>query len=150
MVFQHFEEDNYIAKLIDGVVPEWRSEFQRFVETGEAEEAFLSYLNQDSAAQDAVEKAFNHQVTQFEGLAAELKKRQTHEPPAVATPSTSTKLAAVVEAVMQTPREQREEVVKTSTAELAASMSAEDRKVLKEVARSLENNLAKLADATHR
>ena len=50
MVFQHFEEDNYIAKLIDGVVPEWRSEFRRFVETGEAEEAFLSYLNQDSAA----------------------------------------------------------------------------------------------------
>jgi len=63
---------------------------------------------------------------------------------------TSTKLAAVVEVVMQTPREQREEVVNTRTAEFAASVPIEDRNVLTQVARSLESNLSKLAEASHR
>ena len=148
-IIQVLEKDNYLTKLIESVAPNWRSEFQRFVETGEADEAFLTYLNQDASAQEAVEKAFNHQVSQFEGLAAELKKRRTPESQE-ATPSlTSTKLAAVVEVVMQTPREQREEVVKTRTAEFAASVPIEDRKVLTQVARSLESNLSKLAEASH-
>lgn len=148
-VFQHLEQDSYLTKLIEGVIPEWRSEFQRFVETGEAQEAFLNYLNQDAAAQDAVEKAFNHQVEQFEGLAAELKKRQQSDSPVVIQSATPTKLANVVEVVMQTPREQREEVVETSTAQLVASMPIEERKVLEQIARSIDSNLSKLVDATH-
>jgi len=150
-VLQHIENDNYLTRLIESVAPKWRSAFQQFVETGEADEAFLSYLNEDTSAQDAVEKAFNHQVSQFEGLAAELKKRRTPESQEEeAVPSlTSTKLAAVVEVVMQTPREQREEVVKTRTAEFAASVPIEDRNVLTQVARSLESNLSKLGDASH-
>jgi restriction endonuclease Mrr len=135
------------------VAPEWHTEFQQFIETGDAEEVFLDYLNQDSAAQDAVEKAFNRQAAQFERLAAELKKRKAlkgrESSVSAARSSTPSKLAAVVEAAIHTPQEQREQVVQTSTAELAASMPAEERKVLKEVVRSLENNLSKLVDATH-
>ena len=149
-VLQEVEKDNYLTKLIESIAPRWRSQFQRFVETGEADEAFLSYLNQDTSAQNAVEEAFNHQVSQFEGLAAELKKRRTLESQEVMPSLTSTKLAAVVEVVMQTPREQREEVVKTRTAEFAASVPIEDRIVLTQVAQSLERNLSKLADASRR
>jgi hypothetical protein len=149
-IHQELEQDNYLTKLIQSVAPNWRSEFQRFVETGEADEAFLTYLNKDASAQEAVEEAFNHQVSQFEGLAAELKKRRTPESQEAMPSLTSTKLAAVVEVVMQTPREQREEVVKTRTAEFAASVPIEDRNVLTQVARSLESNLSKLAEASHR
>src|SRR5215217_6967603 len=129
-VLKQLENDNYLTRLIESVAPEWQPEFQRFVETGEADDAFLSYLNEDASAQHAVEDAFNHQVSQFEGLAAELKKRRTPEPQEDLPSLTSTKLAAVVEVVMQTPREQREEVVKTRTAEFAASVPVEDRNVL--------------------
>ena len=148
-VLHHLEQDNYLTKLMEGVAPEWCSEFQRFVETGEAQEAFLNYLNQDPAAQDAVEKAFNHQVEQFEGLAAELKKRQQSDSSIVVQSATPTKLANVVEVVMQTPKDQREEVVETSTAQLVASTSIEERKVLEQIARSIDSNLSKLADVTH-
>lgn len=147
------EQDSYVVALMHSVASKWHIEFRRFIETGEAQEAFLDYLNQDSAAQDAVEKAFNHQATQFERLATELKKRNeskgAESSASVARSSTSSKLAAVVEAAIHTPKEQREEVVQTSTAELAASMPVEERKVLKEIVRSLESNLSKLVDATH-
>ena len=148
-VLQQMEKDNYLTRLIESVAPKWRSAFQQFVETGEADEAFLTYLNQDTSAQDAVEKAFNHQVSQFEGLAAELKKRRAPESQEAMPSLTSTKLAAVVEVVMQTPREQQDEVVKTRTAEFAASVPIEDRNVLTQVARSLDSNLSKLAEASH-
>lgn len=69
------EQDNYIVDLMDHVAPEWQLDFRQFVETGEAREVFLNYLNNNTAAQNAVEQAFNHQAAQFEGLAAELKKR---------------------------------------------------------------------------
>lgn len=147
------EQNSYVVDLMDSVAPEWHIEFRQFIETGEAQEAFLEYLNQNTAAQDAVEKAFNYQAAQFERLAAELKKRQepkaSESPSSVVRSSTSSKLAAVIEVAIHTPKERREEVVQTSTAELAASMPADERKVLKEIMRSLETNLSKLADATH-
>jgi len=149
---KHFEPDRYTLDLIDNVAPEWRIEFERFIESGEAEEAFLTYLNQDTGAQAAVEEAFNRQAAQFESLAADLKKQQgakaSESASSFGRSSTSSKLAAVVDAAIHTPKEQREEVVNTSTAELAASVPLEERKVLKEVVRSLDDNLAKLTDAT--
>ena len=145
-ILKHIEQTSYVQDLIDRVAPEWRIEFQQFVETGEAQEAFLNYLNQDTSAQDAVEQAFNRQAKRFEHLAEELKKQGPKiSESAVSTPgaSTSRKLAAVMEIAIHTPKEQRKEVVDTSTAELAASTPAEERKVLKEVARSLEKQLCK-------
>lgn len=138
----------YLVDLLEGVAEEWHSEFQRFVETGEAEDAFLSYLNEDKRAQQAVESAFNRQAAGFEDLAVELKKASLPNAPQtepLPTPSSiSSRVAAVVEAALQTPSARRNKVVETSTAELAASMPAKERDVLKEVVRSLDNNLAKV------
>lgn len=154
-VFRKLEEDRtgYLTDVLDSVDERWRSEFERFVETGEADDAFLSYLDQSEGAQMAVEVAFKRQAAKFEDLAAELKRRQdqsgteeSHLVPAAST--TPTKVAAVVEDALQASSAQRAQVVATSTAALAASMPAEEAVVVKQVARSLESSLAKLADVT--
>lgn len=51
------------------IEPKWRAAFARFVETGEAEEEFLDYLNSNPEAQAAVERAFSKQAAALEELA---------------------------------------------------------------------------------
>jgi hypothetical protein len=149
------ERPDYLKDLMDNVDLEWHSEFVSFVETGEANEAFLAYLDQNENAQLAVEGAFKRQAAKFEELATELKRRQVQSSPtdghagsaASATSNTSTRLAAVVENALQATSSERADVVATGTAALAASMPAEDAAVVKQVTRSLESNLAKVAKA---
>jgi uncharacterized protein YdbL (DUF1318 family) len=68
-----------LETLMTHVQPQWKGEFIRFVETGEAGEGFLNYLDHDSDAQQAVEKAFKAQASAFENLAEELKKTPPEE-----------------------------------------------------------------------
>ncbi len=148
-VATHIEQqtDTYLSDLFETVAEEWRPEFQRFVETGEADEGFLNYLNQDEGAQHAVESAFNRQVASFEGLAADLKKASGTEGEVqpIRTPSSiSSRLAAVVEVALATPSARREQIVESGATELAASIPAKERDVLKEVVRSLDSTLAKV------
>jgi hypothetical protein len=143
----------YLADLLEGVAPQWRQAFQHFVETGEAEDDFLNYLNEDERGQQAVEMAFNRQAAGFEGLAAELKttsvpnRQREAEPLKTAAAAISTRIAAVVEVALRAPSAQRDELVEKSAAELAASMPLEERNALQEVVRSLDDKLAKVAGA---
>ena len=154
-VLRKLKEDRtgYLKDLLDKVDEKWHSEFERFVETGEADDAFLTYLDEDERAEMAVEGAFKRQAAKFEGLAAELKRRQAQsdtEGPQVVplASSTPTKVAAVFEDALQAPSIERDRVVATSTAALAASMPEEDAVVVKQIARSLESSLTKVADVT--
>jgi len=55
--FNTVEQDKpeYLRKLLTKIEPQWHAEFERFVETGEADDAFLAYLDQTETAQMAVE-----------------------------------------------------------------------------------------------
>ena len=143
------ERPEYLQDLMDNVDIRWHSEFVCFVETGEANDAFLAYLDENESAQMAVEGAFKRQAAKFEELATEIKRRQVPSTPeahaASATSTTSTRLAEVVENALQATSSERAGVVATGTAALAASMPAEDAAVVTQVARSLENSLAKVA-----
>lgn len=146
---QEQERTGYLADLLEEVTEEWRPAFQHFVETGEADEPFLNYLNEENKAQEAVEKAFNRQASGFEGLAAELKNssvpnREQLAEPVTAAAAISSRVAAVVEAGLQAPSASRDAEVAKSTAELAASMPAEKRDALQEVVRTLGSSLAKV------
>jgi hypothetical protein len=143
---------------MDNIDIQWHSEFICFVEKGEANEAFLTYLDENENAQMAVEGAFKRQAAKFEELAAEIKRRQvqtnTTEAPAApavsATSTTPTRLAEVVENALHATSSERADVVATGTAALAASMPAEDAAVVTQVTRSLESSLAKVAKAADR
>ena len=51
----------------------WQDAFVRFVQTGEADEAFLRFLDGSTDAQEAVEEAFTAQAKAFERFAKELQ-----------------------------------------------------------------------------
>lgn len=150
--FNSIQQDKaeYVRDLLAQIEPQWHAEFERFVETGEADEGFLTYLDQSEAAQTAVEGAFKHQAARFEKLAEELKRRQGVTGPEPAkisalSSTTATKVAAVIEGALQASSTQRAQVVARTTAALAASMPAEDAEVVEQVAESLKNRLAEVA-----
>lgn len=136
-----------LEKLLGNVDRRWHSEFLHFIETGEAGDDFLQYLNHDKGGQEAVEMAFNAQAAAFEGLAEELKKSRqielTTEPAAAA----SAKMAEAVEVVLQFPPEQRNEVVQKTASALAASLAPEQRDNARSIVQTLENALARPAAA---
>jgi hypothetical protein len=143
----------YLADLLDQVDERWRSEFERFVETGEAGEEFLSYLDQHTGAQEAVQTAFERQAAKFEEFASELQRRREagdNTPEVQVSPpasTTSVKVAEVVENALQATSARRDEVVANGTADLARSISAEQVIEVKEVLKSMEEGLAQAAEA---
>jgi len=134
-----------LEELLQNVDRRWHSEFLRFVETGEAGDEFLQYLNHDKGGQQAVEMAFNAQAAAFEGLAEELKKGPqveiTTEPAAAA----SARMAEAVEVVLQLSPEQRNEVVEKTASVLEASLGPEERNTARSVVQTLEHALTKVA-----
>jgi hypothetical protein len=134
-----------LEKLLGNIDRRWHSEFLHFIETGEAGDDFLQYLNHDKGGQEAVEMAFNAQAAAFEGLAEELKKNPhielTLEPAAAA----SAKMAEAVEVVLQFSPEQRNEVVQQTACALTASLPPEQRDNARSVVQTLENALARAA-----
>jgi len=134
-----------LEKLLDNVDRRWHSDFLHFIETGEAGDAFLQYLNHDQGGQQAVEMAFNAQAAAFEGLAEELKKSQPIEITAEPATAASAKMAEAVEVVLQFSPEQRQEVVQKTASVLRASLPPEQQDSARSVVQTLENALAKAA-----
>src|SRR5712664_146200 len=99
-----------IEDLLKNVDSKWHGDFLRFVETGEAGEQFLDYLNHDEGGQQAVEVAFNAQAQAFQGLAEELRNPAQHvrisTEPLIAA---SARMAEAVEVVLRLSPEQRNE-----------------------------------------
>lgn len=162
---------SYLTDLLGGIEEKWHSEFERFVETGEADDEFLNYLDGDKTAQHAVEIAFKRQAAKFEEWAGELQRRQatggvSHDrtmpspEPTISTvaevvedrtvasrvSTISTMIAEVVEDALQATSAERKEVVAKSTAALAESIPPEEAIVVKEVAQSLDRSIAQVAE----
>jgi hypothetical protein len=62
-----------LHELIEKVPEQWRVEFLRFVETGNASEDFLAFLDRDVASQEAVDAVFERQAQVLEDLARGLR-----------------------------------------------------------------------------
>ncbi len=60
-------------ELAAGLPEKWRGGFLHFVETGEADERLLEFLDTDKAAQAAVEAAFNETANALKGIAEALR-----------------------------------------------------------------------------
>jgi hypothetical protein len=105
--------------ILTNVDEKWRPDFLRFIDTGEANDDFLNYLNHDKSGQQAVELAFDAHAQSFRGLADELKSPPPAEeivmdPAAVA----SKKLVYAVEGVLELAPDQRSKVVKQAASKL--------------------------------
>src|SRR5579864_711425 len=136
-----------LEDLLKNIAPQWQKEFLRFVETGEASDPFLEYLNEDKGGQAAVEMAFDAQVKAFEGLAEELKKPQPATEVSVELARAASRtMATAVETVIQLPPEQRGKVLEKAASVLGTSLAPDQQDAARSVVRSLDHALAKVAE----
>ncbi len=129
-----------LETLLTHIQPQWKGEFIRFVETGEASEGFLDYLDQDPNAQQSVEMAFKAQASAFENLAEELKKTQTEkEVGGKPVERISAKVTEAVKDVSKLSPKEKQEALDQIVSALKTSMDREEL----DSARSVGNTLAK-------
>jgi hypothetical protein len=139
--------------LLKNVAPRWHEEFLHFIETGDAGDDFLEYLNNDPEGQQAVEMAFNAQAQAFEGLAEELKKGPVEPAEAAMAASdepamaASDRMAEALEVVVQLSPERRKAALERTASVLGASLRPAHHGTALSAVQTLERELA-VADHT--
>ena len=135
-------------QFLQDVKPEWHNEFNHFVETGEGSDQFLAYLNTDSGAQQAVERAFNVQAEAFQGLAKELKQTSGTGATSIEdhTQVFSDRITYAVEGALKLPLRDRVRVLQFTAMKLGATLGPEQARSLMQ---TFESKLEKEAIRNH-
>ena len=99
-----------IDELAANIDAQMQQEFKRFVQTGEASDGFLAYLERDGRAQEAVERAFDAQAEALGGLAKAIKdnrlggsSQDTFDP--------AVQIATAIEQAAEIPEDRRPDVL---------------------------------------
>ncbi len=66
---------------LEQIRPEFRESFQRFVDNGEADEAFLEYMDADEACQQAIDVALRKQAEEVRAFAEALRAPEAASEP---------------------------------------------------------------------
>src|ERR1700682_2924632 len=134
--------------LLKSVKPQWHKAFLQFIDTGEADDAFLKYLNEDEEGQQAVELAFNAQSKAIQGLAEEFRNPRSQATdfanlaPSI---SLSTDFAKAVEGVLELSPEKRYEVVRQAASSLTRSAQPGRQREVEAIAEAFRENLGDVA-----
>jgi len=98
-----------LEEILERIPPRWQGQFVEFVQSGEASDEFLAFLDSSREGQAAVEQAFTAQASTLESFA---KKLQQLEPMQVGTVAAaeyaSGQLVRSVRQAAELPREKRE------------------------------------------
>ncbi len=131
--------------LLTLIEPRWHQEFLRFVDTGEAEEGFLSYLDKDKKCQQAVEKAFTTQAAAFEDFARALSTPKSAHPEQIEkdlrAATVSANMATAFEGALDLPVEVRKDVLQRAVSALIVSVKPEKQKELRSMVEDLEKKV---------
>ena len=100
-----------LNEVLKTVPSRWHEEFRRFVNTGEAESAFLAFLDSNAECQTAVETVFEEQSKALEALAAGLRSAPTDVEVPSTTVTVSTDLARALQETILLPKSQRVRVI---------------------------------------
>jgi len=115
-----------LEEILGAIDPAWRREFVEFVQSGDASDEFLAYLDSSQEGQAAVEQAFTAQASTLEGFA---RKLQQLEPLQVGTAATaeyaSGQLARSVLQAAELPRAERDLVTFRTADTLRQAVPAE-------------------------
>jgi len=137
-----------LETVVKQIKPDWRNEFRRFVDSGDASDEFLAYLDSSEEGKKAVEQAFNAQADALTGLADALRSLQTENVGTeVAKPAevASVKVTEAVEGLLQLPPEQGKQAVENAASALAASLRQDQHARLQAVAQTLSKALGNVA-----
>jgi hypothetical protein len=134
-----------LQDLLGHVDKKWRKDFVRFIDTGEAGDEFLDYLNHDSGGQQAVEMAFTAHANSIQGLAEELKNApavgESVQSPAH---SISNNFAQAIEGVLELAPEQQARAVQEATSSLLHVARPGRQREIAAVADAFKQNLDKM------
>lgn len=137
-----------LETVVEQIKPEWQNEFRRFVDSGDASDEFLAYLDSSEEGKKAVEQAFDAQADALTGLADSLRSLQTENVGAeVAKPAeaASVKVTEAVKGLLQLPPEQGKQAVEKAASALGASLREGQHSQLQAVAQTLSKALSKAA-----
>ena len=127
------------------VTEKWQDAFTQFIQTGEANDEFLNYLDNDKKAQEAVEMAFTEQAKGFQNLAEELKtKGNVPLGRAGAAGDISIRIAGALAETLKVSEEKREAVLQEAATALTTKMKPTDKIVIREFVSSLGDTLSKM------
>jgi hypothetical protein len=130
-------------ELLHLVDSRWHGDFVRFIETGDASEEFLAFMDRDPDCQRAVETAFSQQAADFEELSRSLRNIVSPEAMADAQASiVSQNMASVFEQTLQLPPDERNRVLRRTVSTLTQEGSAPRREELKEFVEALDRQVA--------
>lgn len=120
------------------IEPKWHKEFLRFVETGDASEEFLTYMDRTPACQQAVEAVFSEQAAAFETLSRDLRAA-IPEGALTETPSSvlSEHMAQALEQTLELSPAERSQVVEQTASALAREVPQRRRQELKAIVSDL-------------
>jgi hypothetical protein len=120
-----------LSELLAGVPETWHRDFVKFVETGEAEQPFLDYLDTDPRGPRAVEQAFSAQANALEELGKHIRSLPVE--PAVAAVPQATQAARAVSAafekVLALPGQDRQASLAEAAAAIAHARRREPREL---------------------
>ncbi|MDQ3282205.1 MAG: hypothetical protein M3Q69_12420 [Acidobacteriota bacterium] len=130
------------ASLAESVPPEWRLEFVSFVTSGSASEEFLTFLDADERAQQAVEAAVSEEVRNFNRFAQSLnidpelienyRQRKKRKPLEIARSAASKVIVGLLDIVSLKPRDRRE-AFHTAVVAIPAEQAADVAGILEEL-----------------
>ena len=125
------------------LVPErWKSEFQRFLSTGNASPEFLDYLDKDPQGQSAVEIALKAESSAFEKLAETVRPVLLGTTAAHAT-ELSAQISSAFESAMNLPPKERKHAFR-GLRDTVNRLDEPARRQVKEVVRDLGESLIKI------
>jgi hypothetical protein len=133
-------------ELHQAVDPKWQAELLRFIDSGEASDEFLAFMDKDPACQRAVEAAFDQQALAFEELSRSVRASGADLLGATArTPESSTvsqEMAHVIEQALELPPEERSEALRDAASTLTRSVPPRKRKELEAFMADLQRQVA--------
>lgn len=125
-------EDTEVLALIP---KHWHDEFRKFIDTGDADDAFLAFLDNDENGQRAVEAAFSARVGVFEEFAQTLRPEllvERRPDPALL----SAQMKNVLETTVSLPPQQRRDVIADMFAAVRR-MSEPDKREVRAIGKEL-------------
>jgi hypothetical protein len=135
-----------LEDLLGHVDTKWRKDFVRFIDTGEAGDEFLNYLNHDSGGQQAVEMAFTAHANSIHGLAEEIKNAPTvNENIQAPARSISNNFAQAIEGVLELAPDQQAHAVREAATSLMHATRPDRQREIAAVADAFKENLDKMA-----
>ncbi|MCI0588941.1 MAG: hypothetical protein L0323_19130, partial [Planctomycetes bacterium] len=141
-----------LEEIVERVQVEWRPAFRALVETGEADEGFLQYLEEDVRAMGAVELAFGAQAQALERVgraiaesaiaqAGDLPPASSVVSPPPAAESVSMSLARAIEDVLSLPAEDRDRAAADVASVLRSRLAERAKGALEALAAGIQTRL---------